>query len=105
MIIEFRTREGKIITEKVKGTLTLDEAYKKYSSPLFQVFNVKEDTVGKLSNDRACQIISNEGIGYAVQSYINGTEFSDPETVRLWIAADIALDNLQSHLDYEHWED
>lgn len=56
------------------------------------------DSTGTLSNDEAKSIIENEGIGYAVQSYISGDEFKDPETRRLWNEADKALSDLESYL-------
>jgi len=62
---------------------------------------IKNPTVGKLSNTRAAQIIGNEGIGYAVQSYINAEEFSDPMTVKLWNDACNALDLLEEYLQDE----
>jgi hypothetical protein len=105
MIIKFRTREGKTFSETVKENLTLVEAHNKYSSPLFQVFEVLDEPEGTLSNIEACQIIANEGVGYAVQHYIRGSEFKDPETVKLWNAADVALDNLLEYLEYSKWEE
>ena len=54
---------------------------------------------GSLDNHEARQIIENEGIGYAVQSYIDGDEFKDPETRKLWNEADKALSDLESYLD------
>ncbi len=62
---------------------------------------IKDETIGKLSNARAAQIINNEGIGYAVQSYIRGSEFSDPITVELWNSADNALCLLEEYLKEE----
>lgn len=101
--IDFKTTSGKIISEVVDGVLSKNSAAAKYNTPLFKVFGVSPETVGTLSNDRACQIIANEGIGYAVQHYINATEFSDIETARLWNEADIALDNLEAHLNFGEW--
>ena len=65
----------------------------------------KELKTGDLSNHRACQIVANEGIGYAVQSYIAASEFKDPETVRLWNEAEKALEALQEHIGYDDFEE
>jgi hypothetical protein len=59
---------------------------------------IEKKAPGKLSNAKAGQIIANEGIGYAVQSYISASEFSDPLTVKLWGDACNALDLLEEHL-------
>lgn len=55
-------------------------------------------TTGELSNKKAKQIIDNEGVGYAVQHYIDGSEFSDPQTVKLWNKACSSLDDLEEYL-------
>lgn len=57
--------------------------------------------MGDRTNGYAVDVIANEGTGYAVQHYISGTEFKDPETVRLWCAAAEALDELEHYLKNE----
>jgi len=52
----------------------------------------------KYSNKRARQIINQEGIGYAVQSYCSAEEFKDPQTVYLWKKAYEALESLEFYL-------
>jgi len=53
-----------------------------------------------LSNKRARQIINQEGIGYAVQSYCAAEDFKDPQTVLLWQKAYEALESLEFYLAY-----
>jgi len=53
----------------------------------------------KYSNKRAFQIINQEGIGYAVQSYCSADDFADPRTVELWQKACDALNVLESYLE------
>lgn len=53
------------------------------------------------TNGVAVDIIENEGVGYAVQHYIDGDAFKDPETVRLWKAADKGLKDLCEYLANE----
>ena len=104
MIIVLESKTGKVIRETIKANnLDLQEAKSRFDSPLFTVVAVEEVKVGNLSNEKACRIISNEGIGYAVQSYIRGNEFADPETARLWNVAANSLDNLVEHLNYDEW--
>jgi len=52
------------------------------------------------SNKRARQIINQEGIGYAVQSYCSAEDFKDPQTVLLWQKAHDALNSLEFYLKY-----
>lgn len=50
-------------------------------------------------------MVEEEGLGYAVQHYINGDSFKDPETARLWTLAAETLDALESHLRAETGRD
>lgn len=53
----------------------------------------------KLSNNEAINIIQSEGMGYAVQHFISGEAFKDPQTAALWNAAADALTKLETHLE------
>lgn len=61
--------------------------------------------MGDKTNGYAVDIIENEGIGYAVQHYIDGDSFKDPETRRLWNEASLALSELESYLRAETGRD
>lgn len=102
--IHFKSANGKNISQIVKGRYTAKEAYDSFNNSLFQVYKVEKVGSGGLSNEKACQIIEVEGICNAVQKYIDGSEFSDPETAKLWDEAEGALFNLLEHLDYNEWE-
>lgn len=52
----------------------------------------------RYSNGAAVDIISDEGIGYAVLDYTSAARFSDTRTAELWAAAAIALGELESWL-------
>ena len=104
MIVVLETKSGKLIEEEIDREMSLAEAKVRYDTQLIRVIEVKNISTGNLSNYEACQIIANKGIGYAVQRYISADKFKDPKTVELWIKADIALDNLLEHLDYENFE-
>lgn len=56
---------------------------------------------GTKTNGYAVDVIENEGIGYAVQHYIGAEAFKDPETRRMWAAADKALTDLAKYLSDE----
>lgn len=56
---------------------------------------------GESTNGDAADIIENEGLDYAVMHYCSGDEFKDPETRRLWDAADKALEALCAYLSEE----
>lgn len=56
-------------------------------------------------NGYAVDVIENEGTGYAVQHYIDGSEFKDPETARLWTEASDALNSLEEYLRNETGRD
>lgn len=56
---------------------------------------------GEYTNGDAADIIENEGVGYAVQHYIDGEWFKDPVTALLWTAADNALTALLAHINRE----
>jgi len=104
MIIEMQTIDGKLIEVKIQNETSFREADKLWSNELFNVISVKKEVQGTLSNYEACQIIANEGIGYAVQRYVSGNEFKDHKTAELWDEADNALENLLQHLDYDNFE-
>jgi hypothetical protein len=53
----------------------------------------------KYTNGDAMNILDNEGVGYAVQHYCSGCDFKDPETAKLWTAADHALTTLVEYLE------
>lgn len=57
------------------------------------------------TNGDAVDIIENEGLDYAVRHYISGSAFKDPDTARLWTAADGALNALVNHLTAETGRD
>lgn len=57
------------------------------------------------TNGYAVDCIENEGTGYAVQHYISGSKFKDPETARLWTLAAETLDALEAHLREETGRD
>lgn len=61
--------------------------------------------MGEYTNGDAVDILENEGTGYAVQHYIDGDSFKDPETRRLWNEAALALNELESHLRKETGRD
>lgn len=52
-----------------------------------------------LTNTDAVDIIENEGIGYAVLHYCDADNFIDPKTQLLWKSAELALKDLQEHLE------
>lgn len=56
---------------------------------------------GTRTNGDAVGIIQNEGLDYAVRHYIDGEEFKDPETARLWKLSDACLSALVEHLKRE----
>lgn len=56
---------------------------------------------GQNTNGDAVDIIENEGLGYAIRHYTSGDDFKDPETHRLWDAADKALVELVEYLEAE----
>lgn len=64
----------------------------------------------KYSNEDGLQFIAREGIGYAIQDYASAELFEDPETQKLWKAAEDALDAVVEHLEsstgtlLEDWE-
>lgn len=60
---------------------------------------------GQETNGKAVDIIENEGLSYAVMDYTSGSWFKDPETGRLWDAADKALIDLVSYLKSETGRD
>ena len=105
MIITLKSKSGKIVKENIKENISLEEAQEKFDGALFAVIRVEDETFGNWSNERACQIIANEGIGYAVQSYCNSEEFRDPVTRELWDKAEFALDALEEYIDMSGWED
>lgn len=49
-------------------------------------------------NARAYQTGEQEGWGYAVQDYTDGTEYKDPKTRKLWKEARDKLNELQDYL-------
>lgn len=53
------------------------------------------------TNGDAVDILDNEGVGYAVRHYTSGSAFKDPETRKLWDAADNALGELVTYLERE----
>lgn len=53
------------------------------------------------TNGDAMDILANEGVGYAVTGYCSGDHFKDPETTRLWNAAEEGLNNLTQYLERE----
>ena len=53
----------------------------------------------KWSVTQARDIINNEGIGYAVQSYCSGSDFEDKKLVKLWNTAKKALDALEEYVE------
>jgi len=56
-------------------------------------------TEEQIENNRYAQnILENEGAGYAVSSYCDGSNFTDPETSRLWDKAAEAIRELENHL-------
>lgn len=61
--------------------------------------------LAEYTNGDACDIIVDEGVGYAVQHYCDGKYFKDPETAALWDAAGQALDTLVKHLIAETGRD
>ena len=104
MIITLKSRSGKLVKEQIQANdLTLEDAKERFDSVLFEVVGIEEEHFGNWSNERACQIIANEGADYAVRSYCNSKEFKDPVTRDLWNKAEIALDALDSHIGYEEW--
>lgn len=60
---------------------------------------------GERTNGDAVDIIESEGLEYAVRHYIDGVEFKDPETVRLWVAAEAAMNSLVEYLQRETGRD
>lgn len=53
---------------------------------------------GDYTIDDAASIIEEEGIGYAVQSYIGHESFEDSKLRKLWRNAEKALDELQEYI-------
>lgn len=51
------------------------------------------------TNGEAIDIIENEGIGYAVLHYCDGSNFEDYITCFLWDAAQNSLQNLVDYLE------
>ena len=105
MIITLKSKSGQIVKEKIKENITLGEAQEKYDGALFAVIRVEEEKFGDWTNNRACQIIANEGIGYAVTGYCNSSEFQDPITRDLWDKAEGALYALEEYIGLSDWED
>ncbi len=106
MILIMKSRNGKIIREEVNNeNLTLTEAKEIFNSLLFTVIEIEDNKYGDWSNDRACQILANEGTAYAVQFYCRSSEFKDPITRDLWDKAESALNNLEEYVGLSNWED
>lgn len=57
------------------------------------------------TNGYAADVIENEGVGYAIMHYIDGDAFKDPETRRLWAAAEQALVALCAYISDETGRD
>ena len=55
-------------------------------------------TNGHISDERAKDIISNEGIGYAIRQYCHSTDMINPVTAELWLNANLAIQKLENHL-------
>ncbi len=50
----------------------------------------------KKSNFEISEIIEQEGLGYAVQHYLNAAACADPEMKKLWAQAKEALDKIDT---------
>ena len=105
MIVYLKTKSGKIVKESLTGTITLEEAESRFNNSLFTVRKVEEEIYGNWSNEKACQVIANEGADYAVRSYCSASEFKDPKTRELWTKASNAIDSLESYIGYSEWAD
>lgn len=56
---------------------------------------------GEATNGDAVDRIEQEGIGYAVRHYCDGSYFKDPVTADLWNKAEKALNDLCDYLERE----
>lgn len=54
---------------------------------------------GEFSNFDAFDIIQNEGIGYAIQSYCSGKDFKDAKLGKMWDKAKKILDEIENYVD------
>ena len=61
--------------------------------------------MGDKTNGYAADCLEFEGTGNAVQHYIDGDEFKDPETRRLWNNAALALNELECYIRKETGRD
>lgn len=52
-----------------------------------------------LSNSQVFDIVESEGLGYAIQFYMNEEKIADKELAKYWKQAKDAIDNIQSILD------
>lgn len=52
----------------------------------------------KLSTKKVAEIVEIEGLGYAVQHYMNGDSIKDSELSKLWDDAKEALDKIENIL-------
>ncbi len=81
-----------------EGNITLEEASNKFNNKLMTVYAVNDEKFGTHTMNDAYNIIENEGLGYAVTSYISGNEFADPKLRELWNNAERVLNDLEEYV-------
>lgn len=52
-----------------------------------------------MTNEEVAQIVENEGLGYAIQHYMDSSEFEDRELAAMWDEADTLLNKITEKLD------
>ena len=50
------------------------------------------------SNDEVADIIENEGLGYAIESYLGYKDIDDPKLAKAWKQAEDAISKIQKIL-------
>lgn len=53
------------------------------------------------TDDDLRDIIDNEGLGYAIESYVSIDRILEPKTKALWISAYVSLVELTKHLELD----
>lgn len=54
--------------------------------------------MSKKTNAEVADIIANEGIGYAIQSYLGADHIEDPVLAAMWSEAEVKLNQIEAYL-------
>ena len=100
--IVFHNKEGtEVFAEYIKDNLNISEAKKKFDNSLLMVSRILDFKPGKYSKKDAGDIVNDEGLGYAIDSYTRYTSFKSKKLAVAWLNAKLAIDIVNNNIEYE----